>query len=113
MAEYDKKVGVISYKMYRKFATQILVSSDAPRSYSIYELPISLNLLLKLPNGKPILTGFLSQIKGNLQEGEKVLNTNIPEDILWAAGLNAGPYEKPKLKLSVPIKHNKRKSRIL
>lgn len=65
-------------------------------SVSIVAFKIPLSQLLALPVGPDsIKNAIIKSVLPDLKPGEKILNTNIPEQILKDAGLKEGQYMPP------------------
>ncbi|MNL11812.1 hypothetical protein D3C87_1326620 [compost metagenome] len=80
-----------------KMKKNILVSSDPGAYYGYFELGHPIEALIATPKGKEYLLHTLRAIVPQMKEQEKIINTNIPEQILKEAGLREDQYMPQKL----------------
>lgn len=79
-------------------------------SVSVIAFKIPLSQLLALPVGPDsIKNAIIKDVLTDIKPGEKILNTNIPEQILKDAGLKEGQYMKPQKPIAP--KQNQRKGK--
>lgn len=91
-------------KMTDKMKQHILVSSNPQVSYGTFKLSHPIEKVIATPKGREFLTGYIASIKPQLAENEKILNTNIPEEIFKAAGLIEEQYVKQELQVQPKTK---------
>lgn len=81
-------------------------------SASVVAFKMPLSQLLALPIGPDsIKKAIIKSVLPDLKPGEKILNTNIPEQILKDAGLKEGQYMAPQK--TIAPKQNQRKGKSL
>lgn len=79
-----------------KAMEQSIVVGVPDQSYSALKFKMPIGMLVVHPNGPNVLKDVITKrVIPNLKEGERILNTNIPEKILQDAGLKAGQYATP------------------
>lgn len=74
----------------------VVVSSDPGNSFHGYPLRYAMESILASDAGRNYLVRRIADIKRQLGENEKILNTNIPEQIFRDAGLEAHQFVKPR-----------------
>jgi hypothetical protein len=67
-------------RLQKDMLTGICVGTD--EAYGTWKFKITLADLLAKPNGKEALAKTIEKAKAGLKEGERILNTNIPAELL-------------------------------
>jgi hypothetical protein len=76
-----------------KAMEQCIVIGVPDQSFKTLKFKMDIGMLLVHPNGPNVLKDAMAKnVIPNLESGEMVLNTNIPEQILKEAGLKSGQY---------------------
>ncbi|MBK1439863.1 hypothetical protein JHJ32_07705 [Parapedobacter sp. ISTM3] len=87
----------------RSFRQHIVFGADPDESYGSVKLVNPVEALCSDENGRMLLTSCLAEINSRfMQEGERILNSNIPGAILKAAGLQERQYVKPAIAEAKP-----------
>ncbi|QJB34882.1 hypothetical protein HF324_27555 [Chitinophaga oryzae] len=96
-------------KMERKMADTFLYGIPNER-YGTIKFKYSFQYMMDLPDGRERITGMLRKyVLPEIAKGYQLLNTNIPEDMILAAGLKKGEYVKPKEELVIKPSKNRKK----
>lgn len=83
-------------KFERKMADTFLYGTSAEH-YGTIKFRYSFQHMMGLPDGREKITAMLRKhILPKIAKGYRLLNTNIPEEIILAAGLKEGQYVQPK-----------------
>jgi len=90
-----------------------LVYGNIKKEIHAIDFKMDMTEVLSIPLGHDVLKGKLQrQVIPNLKEGDRLLNTNVPEQLLLEAGLKKGQYvtpqfvDQPKPKLR-PVRNKK------
>lgn len=94
-------------KMSGSMKQHVVLSNDPEVHYATYKLVKPIDAMLSTPDGKAFLTRILTGIRPELKKDEMIINTNIPEDILKAAGFDETQYIKSVT--NKPVKNKTRK----
>lgn len=79
-------------KLEEKMKRNIVVSADLDAYYGYFDLGHPIEVLIHSPKGREYLQRTLAAILPQLKENEKIINTNIPEQMLKEAGLQPQQY---------------------
>ncbi|MEE1947254.1 hypothetical protein VRU48_19160 [Pedobacter sp. KR3-3] len=94
---YEHLEAKFQARMERAMADHIVIGHPDDNAYRTLKLKFEINLLLVHPRGPEILTDILrTRVLPQLTEGQMVMNTNLPEELLQKAGLKEGQYQQPK-----------------
>ena len=111
----QKDVEKFQGKIERASKKEIIASDNPESSYRSWPLKTSIENMLAAERGEIVLSELISKfVVPNMKENEKILNTNIPEEVLRNAGLKEHQYVEPlkqgtKQKLGTVTKRMKRK----
>lgn len=90
----EKSVKVFRAKLEKQQSNHVHFGIPDKQAAS-YKLRVPITELLKYRDGPEWLKGFLtSTVLPEMKPGERILNTNIPEEILLQAGLTQDQYVK-------------------
>lgn len=96
-------------KLERKMADTFLYGIP-DESYGTIKFKYSFQHMMDLPDGREKITAMLRKyVLPQVDKGYQLLNTNIPEDMILAAGLKEGQYVKPKEELLIKPNKNRKK----
>jgi len=97
----------------RNYTSKNIVIGIPNQSFRTLRLTFPIDLMLIHPKGEAILTSLIiEKILPNLQENEKILINNIPEQILKNAGLSVNQYIPPNtIRINKSKKADKNKGR--
>lgn len=91
----EKDAEKIRNKVSRAMANGVVFGVE-DKSFRLLSIKVPIGMLLVHPNGHSILQNILAKrVIPYMEDYEKILNTNIPESILKAAGLQGRQYVKP------------------
>ena len=98
LTDYLKKKDLQQFrKKLKKYTGNHIAIGIPDQSFRTLRLKFPIDLLLIHPQGKSVLTDVIKEkVITNLKENERVLNTNIPEEVLKNAGLSKSQYTPPK-----------------
>jgi len=95
-----------------KAMEQSIVIGVPDQSFKTLRFKMDIGMLLVHPNGPNVLQDVIAKrVIPNLENGEMVLNTNIPEQILKDAGLSPTQYVKPQDTPALKKTQQKKKGR--
>lgn len=84
-------------------ASTTLVFGKPGQSYTQLKFIMTIQQILARPeNREPFINAIKHRVLPALKDGDILLNTNIPEDILRDAGLRPDQYRKPREGLEAP-----------
>lgn len=79
-------------KMQGYFEQHIVISDNPEKGFNTVKLPKPISELLATRKTKPHFIGMLSRCRCDLKPGEKILNDNIPVEILQLTGFKEDQY---------------------
>lgn len=92
----DDHIKKLFQKKVQRYFKQHLVISDNPEiGFKTIKFNHPIVEMLKVQKGRDYLVDLISRRKEKLEPGEKILNNNIPEELLKAGGLDETQYTKP------------------
>lgn len=98
----DKHVdNLISKFLFEKDMKHGIVFGKSYNQYSVMRFNHAIDNMLKNPDGVEFLKQVIEDVTGQLKEGQRILNTNLPSVLMQAANIQD---EKASLKNSPPAK---------
>ncbi len=92
----EKDIKQYQQKVRKAMKEHIVISADPKSACRLMRLNMPIEALLTLPAGVSHLRKFIAEkALPKLSENEKIINSNIPEQILKEAGLQESQYNKP------------------
>jgi hypothetical protein len=93
---HKKELEKVEKKVLKDMEKGIVFGKPNDFSWIVQTFNVPLPNVLKHPRGAEIISNSITKsIIGELKDGVKILNTNIPESILKIAGLSNEQYIKP------------------
>jgi len=93
---HKKELEKVEKKVLKDMEKGIVFGKPNDFSWIVQTFSVPLSSVLKHPRGHEIISNSITKsIIGELKDGVKILNTNIPENILKMAGLSNEQYVKP------------------